>query len=220
MNVYLILWESGAIRAGQDIRETELFRRSLQLGLISYLRSDKPTESVMLASLTEELLLHVSGMWCVSCAWLIEHALKSVPGVVRAEASFATDVVKVRYCAQDLPPERIISRIAVLGYRAERYTTDSESADAERCDLLIRTGLAAFLWVNVMSFSLALYAGYFEQISGSVGRGLPFVLMALATPVQNPPDAQATTEMTTPATITPANGIRLASALEIPSGRK
>ena len=183
MNVYLILWESGAIRAGQDIRETELFRRSLQLGLISYLRSDKPTESVMLASLTEELLLHVSGMWCVSCAWLIEHALKSVPGVVRAEASFATDVVKVRYCAQDLPPERIISRIAVLGYRAERYTTDSESADAERCDLLIRTGLAAFLWVNVMSFSLALYAGYFEQISGSVGRGLPFVLMALATPV-------------------------------------
>jgi len=35
MNVYLILWESGSIRAGQDIRDTELFRRSLQLGLIS-----------------------------------------------------------------------------------------------------------------------------------------------------------------------------------------
>jgi heavy metal translocating P-type ATPase len=183
MNVYLILCESGAIQTGQDIRETELFRRSLRLGLISNQPPEQAMNSAGSAAPGEELLLHVNGMWCTSCAWLIEHALRSLPGVVQAEAAFATDLVKVRYRPQDLPPDRIIGRITALGYGAERFTADSETADAERRDLLVRTGLAAFLWANVMSFSLVLYAGYFEQISGSVRRGLPFVLMAMATPV-------------------------------------
>lgn len=184
MNVYLILSESGAIRPGQDLRQTELFQRSLQLGLISN-RGPEDAKSVPAPAdpTAEELLLHVSGMWCTSCAWLIEHALSAIPGVVRAEASFASDLVKVHYRPQALPPDRIFSRIASLGYKAQEYAPDTDAADAERRDLLIRTGLAAFLWVNIMSFSLVLYAGYFEQISGSVRRGLPFLLWMLATPV-------------------------------------
>ncbi len=195
MNVYLILWESGAIKDGQEVRQTELFQRSLQLGLISNRVAEeepsKPSPSKAAAvpagaapaGTTEALLLHVAGMWCTSCAWLIEHALAGVPGVARAEASFASDLVKVQYHPQVVPPERIIERIRGLGYKAQKYAGDNDAADAERRDLIIRTGLAAFLWANVMSFSLALYAGYFEQISGGVRRGLPFLLMALATPV-------------------------------------
>ena len=184
MNVYLILSESGAIRPGQDLRDTELFKRSLQLGLVS----NRPQQETNPAATPtsppgEELLLHISGMWCTSCAWLIEHALKSLPGLSLAEVSFASDVVKVCYQPHLLPPDRIMQRIESLGYRAQRQSADTEAFDAERRDLLIRTGLAAFLWVNVMSFSLVLYAGYFEQISGSVRRGLPFLLMAMATPV-------------------------------------
>lgn len=185
MNVYLILWESGSIQPGQDIRQTELFQRSLQLGLVSNLAKDEAADRTPATTDVppEEILLHVTGMWCTSCGWLIEHALKSLPGVVEADASFATDLVKVNYEPQALPPERIVNRISSLGYKAQRYAPDSDASDAEGRDLLIRTGLAAFLWVNIMSFSLVLYAGYFEQISGSVRRGLPFVLMALATPV-------------------------------------
>ena len=188
MNVYLILWESGAVSAGQDIRQTELFQRSLQLGLISNrspddIKEDAKSDSIAPPVAAEELLLHVTGMWCTSCAWLIEHALAAVPGVARAEASFASDLVKVQYYPQTLPPERILTRISSLGYNAQPYVGDNDAADAERRDLIIRTGLAAFLWANVMSFSLVLYAGYFENISGSVRRGLPFLLMALATPV-------------------------------------
>ncbi len=184
MNVYLILWESGAIKAGEDVRQTELFQRSLRLGLISNRAPEpSPASPAAPAGPTEELLLHVTGMWCTSCAWLIEHALAKVPGVVKAEASFASDLVKVQYQPQIAPSDRIASRINALGYKAQTYDDHNDAADAERRDLIIRFGLAAFLWANVMSFSLALYAGYFEQISGSVRRGLPFLLMALATPV-------------------------------------
>ena len=185
MNVYLILWESGAIKAGQDIRQTELFQRSLQLGLISNQSKDDEEHRGPEATdcVGQELLLHISGMWCASCAWLIEHALAALPGVVRAEASFASDLVKVQYLPQALPRELVFQRITSLGYKASVFAHDSDAANVEGRDLLIRTGIAAFLWLNIMSLSLVLYAGYFEQISGSVRRGLPFVLMALATPV-------------------------------------
>jgi len=183
MNVYLILWESGAIQPGRSPRDTALFQRSLALGLISNRIDSESSAPRSAPANTEELLLHVSGMWCTSCSWLIEHALSKLPGIARSEASFASDLVKVHYIPQSIPRERILSRITSLGYQAEEYSADSETADAERRDWILRTGLAAFLWINVMSLSLTLYAGYFEQISVSVRRGLPFVLMALATPV-------------------------------------
>lgn len=187
LNVYLILWESGAITAGQDIRQTELFQRSLQLGLISTARSEDAEPNVASTTASDEgaekLLLRVSGMWCTSCAWLIEHAVGAMPGVARVEASFASDLVNVQYHPQKLPPESILRSIETLGYKPQNYSTATDASEVERRDLLIRTGLAAFLWANIMSFSLVLYAGYFEQISGSVRRGLPFLLMVLATPV-------------------------------------
>ena len=184
LNVYLILWESGAIRPGQDIRQTELFQRSLKLGLISNRESrDEPDNSARNETEhTEEILLHVSGMWCTSCAWLIERAVTRLGGVVRAEASFASDVVKVQYRPQAVSRQRICDCIGSLGYKAQD-AAESANSTREGRDLVIRTGLAAFLWANVMSLSLVLYAGYFEQISGSIRRGLPFLLMVFATPV-------------------------------------
>jgi len=190
MNVYVILSESGVIASGQDLRETELYKRGLQLGLISQGGGEGPeTEAVAFnqaspadASLCE-LILQVGGMWCNSCAWLIEHAVNSLPGVTHAEASFATDLVRVQYHPQLLPPDRVIQRINNLGYKASPFTPGAERDAAENRDLLLRFGLAAFFWLNIMTFSLALYVGYFEQISDSVRHYMPFVLMLLATPV-------------------------------------
>ncbi|MEW6128583.1 MAG: cation-translocating P-type ATPase [Acidobacteriota bacterium] len=185
-NVYAILLESGVIDSGEDIRETEIFKRSLQLGLISTGRTQstkKSTLEIPQGTPTEEALIQVSGMWCSSCAWLIEHALSNERGVVSAEAFFASDLVKVRYCPQYLPPDRITQRIKQLGYQASEYTGDNEAAQTERRDLILRLGIAGFLWLNIMTLSTALYVGYFEQINESLARFLPFVLMALAAPV-------------------------------------
>ena len=106
-------------------------------------------------------------MWCTSCGWLIEHALARTRGVRSAEVLFASDLLKVRYCPQYLPPERIVERVDSLGYRAAEYSGPSAAGDAERKDLLLRTGIAAFLSMNAMMFSLVVYASYFERITGS-----------------------------------------------------
>ncbi|MBS1791452.1 MAG: heavy metal translocating P-type ATPase [Acidobacteria bacterium] len=185
MNVYAILLESGVIASGQDVRETEVFKRSMALGLIAT-RDQNGKDAlppIPADAQTQEVLLQVSGMWCSSCAWLIEHTLKKERGVVSAEAFFASDLVKVKYCPQYLPPDRISERIAGLGYKTSECSGDNEIVNAERRDLLLRLGIAGFLYLNIMTLSMALYVGYFEQIAESVRRFLPFVLMALATPI-------------------------------------
>ena len=183
-NVYAILLESGVVASGQNIRESEIFRRSLELGLISRpspLRVDKP--ALRPDAPTEEILYQVGGMWCSACGWLIEHALERMPGIVSAEVFFASDLAKVRYCPLYLPPDAIASRISQLGYKAAAYSGDDTAGKKETRDLVLRLGVAAFLWANIMAFSVILYVGYFEQIAPSASRFLPWVLFALATPM-------------------------------------
>ena len=183
-NVYAILQESGVIASGQSIRETEIFRRSLELGLISNPGNEpEPSTSVDANTPTQEMLLQVSGMWCSACGWLIEHALRKLPGVVSADVFFASDLAKVKYCPQYLPPGEISARIAQLGYQASEYSGDNAAGKVEMRDLTLRLGVAAFLWANIMALSVVLYVGYFEQIAQSASRFLPPILFALATPL-------------------------------------
>ena len=183
-NVYAILHESGAIAAGERIRDTEVFRRSLELGLISNPEAETEAPSAIGADVTtEEMLIQVGGMWCSACGWLIEHSLRKLRGVVSAEVFFASDLAKIRYCPQYLPPDRIPSRITELGYRVTEYNAEEPAGKADIHDLLLRLGVAAFLWANIMSFSVILYVGYFEQIAASASRILPWVMFALTTPL-------------------------------------
>ncbi len=180
-NVHAILLESGALTAGQDFRDTDLYRESLRLGLIST-RARAAEPAIPPGAELREAVFHVEGMWCASCGWLIEHALGKLRGVAGCEMMFASDLLKLRYAPQYLPLERVRERVAALGYRASEYTGEPGGrSDAERKDLLLRTGLAALFWMNAMMFSLVVYASYFVRITGA-GRGIPFVLMALATP--------------------------------------
>jgi heavy metal translocating P-type ATPase len=182
-NVYAILLESGVLTSGQNIRETEVFRRSLELGLISNPEANETDVAVDPSAPTQEVLLQVNGMWCSACGWLIEHALRKLAGVVSAEVFFASDLAKVKYCPQYLPPDAIAARIKKLGYEAAEFDGENSSAKTESRDLLLRLGIAAFLWANIAGFSTILYVGYFEQIAPSAARVLPFFLLLLTTPL-------------------------------------
>ena len=186
-NVYSILLESGIISSGVNIRDTELFRRSLELGLIAHpdeaedepARHSDPAAGIP----TEEAVYRVGGMWCSACGWLIEHALSRLPGVVSAQVFFASDLCKIRYCPQLLFPDRIRGRIAELGYRPSDYRQENEQAQQEARDLILRLGVSTFLWANIMAFSTILYVGYFEQIAPSASRWIPRLCFLLATPL-------------------------------------
>jgi heavy metal translocating P-type ATPase len=175
MNVYTILRESGILQPGVDARDTGLFRESLRRGLISNGAPSPLAPSIPEGAETRETVYHVTGLWCASCAWLIEYA-------VSAEVMFASDLLRIRYCPQYLLPGRIAARVAALGYRVAEYDPHGGRDRAESRDLLLRTGVAAFLWLYVMTLSLVMYASYWEAISDSARRVVPLALLLLATP--------------------------------------
>lgn len=180
LHVFTILRESGALQPGVDPRDTELFRRSLEAGLVSQTEKEAPAEELGEAL---ELALQVEGMWCASCAWLIEHMLRKEGGVLAAEVLFASDLVKVRYLPQRMPPGRIRERIERLGYKVSEYKPGAERADDGRQrDLQLRLGVAGFVWMNVMTLSSVFYVSYFESIADSMRSYLPWVLTALTAP--------------------------------------
>jgi heavy metal translocating P-type ATPase len=180
LQVYTILRESGALKPGTDPRDTELFRRSLEAGLVSQSEVAIPVPET---GETLELVLQVDGMWCASCAWLIGHMLQREWGIVTAEVLFASDLVKVRYLPQRMPPGRIRQRIERLGYKVSDYKPGVERAAASRQrDLQLRLGVAGFIWMNVMTLSSVFYVSYFEAIADSMQAYLPWVLMVLTAP--------------------------------------
>jgi heavy metal translocating P-type ATPase len=181
LNVYAILLESGMLAAGVDLRDTDLFKESLRLGLISSRAEAGPR--IPPDAATEEVVYQLGGLWCTSCGWLIEYAMAKEYGVVSAEVVFASDLLKVRYCPQYLSPDRIPERVASLGYRAAPYGTGAESRRLAWQDLILRIGVAGALWMNVMLFSLVIYASYFETIADWARRSIPFILLGLASPV-------------------------------------
>jgi len=181
-NVYAILEESGVIASGADIRDTELFKRSLEMGLISN-RAATGSKAIPADAPVEERLLQIGGMWCTACGWLIEHALRSERGVVSADVFFASDLLKIRFSPIYLPPDRIEKRITGLGYKATTYNAESEDVQTEFRESVLRLGIAGFLWLNVMTFNLAIYAGYFEHIPESIQQYFPFILMGMSVPV-------------------------------------
>ncbi len=95
-------------------------------------------------------------------------------GVTVAEMMFTSDLVRIHYAPRFVPVERIAESIEGLGYRTGDSSADQrESWRLERRDLLLRAGIAGFLWLNVMAFS---------SISYGFKRQMPFVLMALTAP--------------------------------------
>ncbi|MBW2580501.1 MAG: cation-translocating P-type ATPase, partial [Deltaproteobacteria bacterium] len=98
-----------------------------------------------------------------ACAWVIEETLKRTPGVISASCNFATDRVRCDYNPVLTSPHQIVDAINSLGYKA--YVSGDDVDTGTRRAELIRLLISAFLTMNVMVLSFALYSGFFIQLS-------------------------------------------------------
>ncbi len=205
--VYQILAESDQIGDGQDPTQTTLYQQCLQMGLIA--RPDAPSLAPPLLGaggrpggatptlaakgdgldVTREAAFQIGGMWCASCAWLIEHALGQMKGVERSRVYFASDMVKIAYKPARVAPEAFVAAIKRLGYSAEPYTGEGGSTDSPqrraRRALLVRAVVAVIFAVNAGMFQLPFYADFFawQGITADFIQWAPRVELALSLPV-------------------------------------
>ena len=189
--------ESGQLSALSDPRTSSIYRQALAAGLIGA-EPDSPSTSS--ASIDREVtpeqkggtiddnrqcVLQIGGMWCSSCAWLIEHSLAKQRGVVKIEVSFSSDTARVIYKPARTDETVLTKAITGLGFTAVPFGdgNDSDPRVAARRKDLLRVVIAFAFATNVMMMQLILYAGFFEGISGEMRSGLPWLLLALSIPV-------------------------------------
>lgn len=184
-NVFTMLSEANLMTSNGEPQQSELFQQSLALGLIGNTEEQDPSTKIIKIAENapvKEVLFKISGMWCNACAWFIETVLQKQPGIISAQVFFTSDLIKIKYYPQLLPLDNIVKLLNRSGYQVQLFNNESEE-DRERQDLLLRLGISAFLWLNIMTLNTALYVGYFENISDSIQKFLPVILMLLATPV-------------------------------------
>jgi len=132
-----------------------------------------------------ELSLLIEGIRCATCVWLIERILASQPGVVSARVNFGTHRLQLVFNAAATTSSALVAALSRIGYLARPFTREAAQRQAEdsRRSLLIRFGTAAFLSMQLMGYSFALYAGYLQGIDATTRQIMQVFAALVTTPV-------------------------------------
>ena len=196
--VFTILMEATDSPNPETFRETDLFRQCQAKGIIprsedeltgaqsdagsgadTALTDAEKNDSAVGSHNTLILKLKVSNMWCAACAWVIDESLKKIPGIDDSACNFSTDRLQVVYDPVKTTPHQIIETIGKLGYRAA-VPGESEKT-IERRREFVRFAVSAFLTMNVMMLSFALYTGFFTDLSVENAAKISWPMFVMAT---------------------------------------
>lgn len=132
-----------------------------------------------------EGILSIEGMTCAACAWLIERCLQHESGVDEACVNLSGHRLRIVWQPERVSVSALIAAVDALGYRVRPQSPDRDEArrDAESRAALRRLGISGLAMMQVMTFSVALYAGAFEGISPALQNLLRIVSALVATPV-------------------------------------
>lgn len=160
--VHTILAAKSELEKGID---HPLVKEAAEAGLISnpnlleelHERKQRASEEILEK---KRIIISLQGLWCPSCAHLIQYVLARKKGVINIIVDYATDIAVVEYQPRYLDKENILSAIARLGYEVD-IQADAALTSASR-PLKIRCAVTAFFALNVMMFAYPLYATYFD----------------------------------------------------------
>jgi len=95
----------------------------------------------------------IRGLWCPSCAWLVEERLKRVKGVHAAQVSYVQRKAHITFDPITTEPKKLGRKINLLGYRAMLEDEPEDEEDSFFTRMLIG-GLIA---MHIMIISLIIY---------------------------------------------------------------
>ena len=127
----------------------------------------------------------VEGMHCAACALTIEDALRSVPGVERAEVSAATQRARVVWHSGQVLPSQWLAAVRKSGYRA-LPAMDAMARDQrvrEHRKALWRWLVAGFCMMQVMMYAWPAYVAEPGDLSAEMERLLRWASWVITLPV-------------------------------------
>src|SRR5208283_628605 len=142
-------------------------------------------EQVREADGKKEIDIFIDGIRCASCVWLNEKFLSRTKGVEYVRINYATHRARIRWDPEITGIDAILKRVLSIGYNPKPYSESDhfKAQKAETRDLLIRFGTAGFLSSQLMIYSTALYAGYFQGIERNIKHLFEIISLLLTLPV-------------------------------------
>jgi len=126
----------------------------------------------------EPLSLAIDGMSCASCVGRVERALKAVPGVEGAEVNLTSEMAVVHVGSAFDDPQALIKAAQAAGYGARPFTASSKQHPARTQLGHAHRQFLLFLFGVILSVPL-MTLSFLPTFPGK-----PYLLLALATPVQ------------------------------------
>jgi Cu2+-exporting ATPase len=136
-------------------------------------------------SATAETSVLVDGITCAACSWLIERALRGVPGVREVEVQPAAKSVHIAFAPATIALSSVLERIARLGYVPHPRNADSLDASRRRDarDAMKRLVVAGLGMMQAMMYAITLYAGAFEGMEPATRDFFRWLGLVVTTPV-------------------------------------
>ncbi|MEO7323717.1 MAG: heavy metal translocating P-type ATPase [Dokdonella sp.] len=171
---YYRLREGPAVRATSESGYAEWDRPRLARMHVRILGADR-----------SEAVLLVEGLRCAACAWLIERALTSAPGVHEVGVNAVMRRVRIVFDPQSIRLSDLMQALARLGYAPHPLCAAAIDSLRQRESRIAmkRLAVAGLGTMQAMMYAVALYAGVFDGIDSSVREFFRWMGMLVATPV-------------------------------------
>lgn len=111
-----------------------------------------------------EITVHIEGLHCAACVWLLERLPRVVAGVRRASVHWKQRSLTVAWDPVKVPLSEVLRTLAQLGYAPALGAVTRSSAERGRRRDLARLAVAGAAAGNNMLIVSALYFGMFSQI--------------------------------------------------------
>src|SRR5215207_9934812 len=111
--------------------------------------------------------LAVDGITCAACMARIESDLARVPNITRARVNLTNRRLALEWKEGALEPQRVIERLAELGFTAYPFSPGrAEAAEEQESRFLLRClAVAAFAVMNIMLLSVSVWSGNVSDIT-------------------------------------------------------
>lgn len=130
-----------------------------------------------------ELSFLISGIRCAACIWLIETSVSKDNRIKSIRINYANHKARIVFDPHLISLNEVLEKVTRLGYCPLPSSSAETQSDIERKDYFYRFGVAAFFSMQLMLYSVALYAGYFQGIDGDLKFLFQIISWVLATPV-------------------------------------
>ena len=131
------------------------------------------------------VVFNAEGIHCGNCARSIRRSLSELAGVHRVEVNVVNNRVSVDWDTSKLALGKILGQVSALGFKPVPLVGEAaaRSQQAERRLALKRIGLAALGSMQLMMYTVALYAGALQGIDEGIAEYLRWTCLVITTPV-------------------------------------